>query len=67
MTDTSSRQLAYERAYHVKSLTGLDSADPVEGRVVWDPLRSLWNAGMRQDRPWRVCSQQSLQSPRSLS
>ncbi len=46
MTDTSSRQLAYERAYHVKSLTGLDSADPVEGRVVWDPLRSLWNAGM---------------------
>ncbi|WP_299618886.1 acyl-CoA desaturase [Pelagibius sp.] len=32
--------------YKVNSLTGLDQADPVEGEVVWDPPRSLWNTGM---------------------
>lgn len=32
--------------YKVNSLTGLDRADPVEGEVVWDPPRSLWNTGM---------------------
>lgn len=42
----SGRQRAYERAYQVKSLTGLDRADPIRGRVVWDPLRSIWNAAM---------------------
>ncbi|MEA1013870.1 acyl-CoA desaturase [Sphingosinicella sp. LY1275] len=33
-------------AFKVNSLTGLDRASPVEGKVVWDPLRSLWNAFM---------------------
>ena len=33
-------------AYKVNSLTNLDTADPVNGRVVWDPWRSIWNAGM---------------------
>lgn len=33
-------------AYEVHSLAGLDEASPVEGRVVWDPVRSLWNGGM---------------------
>lgn len=33
-------------AFKVNSLTGLDRADPVEGRVVWDPPRSLWNITM---------------------
>ncbi len=33
-------------AYRVNSLTGLDTASPVEGDVVWDPSRSLWNTGM---------------------
>jgi len=46
MSDIANRQRAYERAYQVKSLTGLDTADPVEGRVVWDPLRSVWNGSM---------------------
>jgi stearoyl-CoA desaturase (delta-9 desaturase) len=30
----------------VNSLTGLDHADPVAGRVVWDPPRSIWNTAM---------------------
>ena len=33
-------------AFKVNSLTGLDKASPVEGKVVWDPPRSLWNSGM---------------------
>jgi stearoyl-CoA desaturase (delta-9 desaturase) len=33
-------------AFKVNSLTGLDRASPVEGQVVWDAPRSLWNAGM---------------------
>jgi sn-1 stearoyl-lipid 9-desaturase len=33
-------------AFKVNSLTGLDCASPVEGEVVWDGPRSLWNAGM---------------------
>lgn len=27
--------------YKVNSLTNLDTANPVEGRIVWDPLRSV--------------------------
>ena len=30
-------------AFKVNSLTNLDSADPVHGRVEWDMPRSLWN------------------------
>jgi sn-1 stearoyl-lipid 9-desaturase len=33
-------------AFKVNSLTGLDKADAVEGEVVWDAPRSLWNVGM---------------------
>lgn len=33
-------------AFKVNSLTGLDTADPVAGRVRWDPPRSLWNTTM---------------------
>ncbi len=33
-------------AYKVNSLTDLDGASPVEGKVVWDPPRSLWNGSM---------------------
>jgi fatty-acid desaturase len=33
-------------AFKVNSLTGLDTASPVEGDVVWDPLRSIWNGAM---------------------
>ncbi|MDA0239356.1 MAG: acyl-CoA desaturase [Proteobacteria bacterium] len=33
-------------AYKVNSLTHLDTADPVHGRVTWDPWRSIWNASM---------------------
>jgi hypothetical protein len=33
-------------AFKVNSLTGLDDASPVEGEVVWDPARSIWNSGM---------------------
>jgi sn-1 stearoyl-lipid 9-desaturase len=33
-------------AFKVNSLTGLDRADAVEGTVVWDQPRSLWNMGM---------------------
>jgi stearoyl-CoA desaturase (delta-9 desaturase) len=33
-------------AFKVNSLTGLDHASPVEGDVVWDPVRSIWNTGM---------------------
>ena len=32
-------------AFKVNSLTGLDTASPVEGEVLWDPARSLWNSG----------------------
>lgn len=33
-------------AFKVNSLTGLDRADAVEGRVVWDAPRSIWNMAM---------------------
>ena len=33
-------------AYKVNSLTGLDRASAVEGKVVWDAPRSLWNGTM---------------------
>ncbi len=33
-------------AFKVNSLTGLDKADPVAGRVVWDAPRSVWNTLM---------------------
>jgi sn-1 stearoyl-lipid 9-desaturase len=33
-------------AFRVNSLTGLDHASPVEGEVIWDPVRSIWNGGM---------------------
>jgi sn-1 stearoyl-lipid 9-desaturase len=33
-------------AFKVNSLTGLDHASPVEGEVIWDPVRSIWNSGM---------------------
>ncbi|HJQ58956.1 MAG TPA: acyl-CoA desaturase [Vineibacter sp.] len=33
-------------AYKVNSLTGLDKASPVEGDIVWDPTRSIWNGSM---------------------
>ncbi|MEP0068905.1 acyl-CoA desaturase [Pyruvatibacter sp.] len=33
-------------AFKVNSLTNLDTADPVAGRVVWDAPRSLWNIAM---------------------
>lgn len=33
-------------AFKVNSLTGLDAARPDEGKVVWDPARSIWNMGM---------------------
>ncbi len=36
----------HDDAYKVNSLTGLDRASPVEGTVVWDPARSIWNACM---------------------
>jgi stearoyl-CoA desaturase (delta-9 desaturase) len=32
--------------YKVNSLTNLDTASPVEGKVVWDATRSVWNTGM---------------------
>ncbi len=32
--------------YKVNSLTNLDQADPVAGKIVWDPPRSIWNTGM---------------------
>jgi stearoyl-CoA desaturase (delta-9 desaturase) len=37
---------AGEGAFKVNSLSGLESASPVEGTVVWDAPRSLWNAAM---------------------
>jgi bifunctional non-homologous end joining protein LigD len=48
--DTGGKQLAYQRAYHVKSLTGLDSADPVEGKVLFASLEQpAWpDAGARR-------------------
>src|ERR1700761_6478656 len=33
-------------AYKVNSLTNLQTASPVEGTIVWDPARSIWNGGM---------------------
>ena len=30
-------------AYKVNSLTGLDKADPMAGKLVWDAPRSIWN------------------------
>ena len=33
-------------AFKVNSLTGLDRASPVEGEVVWDAPRSIWNNAM---------------------
>ncbi|HEY0300983.1 MAG TPA: hypothetical protein VGC36_06610 [Rhizomicrobium sp.] len=33
-------------AFKVNSLRGLENASPVEGEVVWDAPRSLWNAAM---------------------
>jgi stearoyl-CoA desaturase (delta-9 desaturase) len=33
-------------AFKVNSLTGLDKADALEGEVIWDWPRSLWNMGM---------------------
>ena len=33
-------------AYKVNSLGNLDTASPVEGRIVWDPGRSIWNGAM---------------------
>jgi stearoyl-CoA desaturase (delta-9 desaturase) len=39
-------QVAGTDAFKVNSLTGLDRASPVEGDVVWDVPRSLWNAAM---------------------
>ena len=32
-------------AFKVNSLTNLDRASPVEGDVLWDPGRSIWNSG----------------------
>ena len=37
---------AAEGAFKVNSLTGLDRASAVEGRVVWDGPRSIWNGAM---------------------
>jgi len=37
---------AAEGAFKVNSLTGLDLASAVEGRVRWDPPRSIWNMSM---------------------
>lgn len=34
------------RAYKVNSLTNLDTANAVDGVVVWDAPRSIWNASM---------------------
>jgi fatty-acid desaturase len=33
-------------AYKVNSLTNLHNASPVEGTVLWDPMRSIWNGSM---------------------
>lgn len=32
--------------YKVNSLTFYPGVDPLDGRVTWDPARSLWNGGM---------------------
>jgi stearoyl-CoA desaturase (delta-9 desaturase) len=37
---------AAEGAFKVNSLTGLDQASAVDGRIVWDGPRSLWNTFM---------------------
>jgi stearoyl-CoA desaturase (delta-9 desaturase) len=33
-------------AFKVNSLTDIDRASPLAGRVAWDPARSVWNNGM---------------------
>lgn len=33
-------------AFKVNTLSDLDRADPVAGRVVWDAPRSIWNVVM---------------------
>lgn len=45
MSDTAIKD-ASAGAFKVNALTGLDKADPVAGRVVWDPPRSIWNTLM---------------------
>lgn len=45
MTGIAASDASYG-AFKVNSLTGLESADPVNGRVVWDPVRSIWNTVM---------------------
>ena len=45
MSDTALND-ASDGAFKVNSLTGLDKADPVAGRVVWDAPRSIWNTFM---------------------
>jgi stearoyl-CoA desaturase (delta-9 desaturase) len=42
MTDLSQGN----HAYRVHSLTGLDRADPIDGHIVWDRPRSIWNMSM---------------------
>ena len=45
----SPRAIANEAAagpYKVNSLILDERSDPLDGRVVWDPARSLWNGGM---------------------
>jgi len=33
-------------AFKVNSLSDLDRASPVEGEVVWDSVRSIWNSAI---------------------
>ena len=42
----SDAQVIGQEAFKVNSLTGLDRASAIEGEVVWDPVRSIWNSGM---------------------
>jgi stearoyl-CoA desaturase (delta-9 desaturase) len=46
INDASEAGGAAAGAFKVNSLTGLDRASPVEGEVVWDAPRSLWNGFM---------------------
>lgn len=39
-------RMAGDDAFKVHSLTGLDRASPVDGEVVWDGPRSIWNNSM---------------------
>ncbi|MFC7292827.1 acyl-CoA desaturase [Hirschia litorea] len=43
---SKSIQDAAEGAFKVNSLSNLENADPVAGRVVWDAPRSIWNTGI---------------------